>query len=93
MTTPQMRRIKTLEDHRGGTLVNRWITFVAESTGFTPAVVVAEAENLMAATAGMTDAARNERLAADLGRTVAEIEADLVEGREDFARWDRERNT
>jgi len=67
------------------------VEYVAESCGLSPAAVIAKAENIMAATRGMTEAEQNERLAADLGRTVAEIAADLAEIREDFSRWKRER--
>jgi len=87
-----MRRIQTLEDHAGGTAVDRMITFVAESCGLSPAVVIAEAENIMAATRGLTEAERNERLAADLRRTPAELDADLAEMAEEFAAWQRDRD-
>jgi len=87
MTTPQMRRIERLEAR---TEVGRMIEYVAESCGLSPAAVIAEAENIMAATRGLTEAERNARLAADLGRTVTEIEADLAEVAEEFAAWQGE---
>jgi hypothetical protein len=91
MTTPQTRRIEHLEARRGGPAVGRMIAYVAESCGLSPAAVIAEAENIMAATRGMTEAERNARLAADLGRTPAEIEADLAEVAEEFVAWQWER--
>jgi len=84
MTTPQTRRIEHLESR---TATGRMIAFVAESCGLSPTAVLAEAERIIAATRGMTEAERNERLAADLGRTPAEIGADLAEVAEAFAAW------
>jgi len=92
MTTPQMRRIQTLEDHRGGTEVTKMLQYVAETNGTTIAGVIAEAETIMATSPGLTEAERNERLARELGRTVAQIESDLAEIREDFSRWKQERS-
>jgi len=69
------------------------VEFVAATTGLTPAVVVAEAETILAASWGMTEAERNARLALDLGRTIDQVEDDLVEIQADFARWDRERSS
>jgi len=88
MTTPQTRRIEHLESR---TATGRMITFVAETTGETPAAVIAEAERILRETAGLTDRERNERIAADLGRTPAEVEADLAEVAEAFAAWQGER--
>ena len=87
MTTPQVHRIERLEARRGGAEVTRMVAYVAVANGVSPAAVIAEAERLLRETAGMTDRERNERLAADLGRTPAEIEADLAEVAADFARW------
>ena len=87
MTFPQERRIEQLESR---TAVYKMVTFVAATTGETPATVIAEAERIMAATAGLTEAERTERIAADLGRTPAEVENDLAEVAADFARWQGE---
>jgi hypothetical protein len=84
MTTPQTRRIEHLEAR---TRTGRMIAFVAATTGVSPAAVIAEAERILRETAGMTDRERNEQLAADLGRTVGELEADLAEVAEDFVAW------
>jgi hypothetical protein len=84
MTTPQERRIEHLEAR---TATGRMIAFVAATTGTSPAAVIAEAERILRETAGLTDRERTERIAADLGRTPAEVEADLAEVAADFARW------
>jgi len=91
MSGPQLRRIEHLEERRGGTTVDRMITFVAAANDVSPAVVIAEAEHLLRETAGMTEAERNARLAADLGQTVAEVETARAEVAEEFAAWQRER--
>ncbi len=84
MTTPQTRRIERLE---AWTDVGRMVAFVAQTTGLSPAAVIAEAETIMEATRGMPAHERTERIAADLGRTLAEVEADLAEVAEDFVAW------
>ena len=88
MTTPQMHRIERLEAR---TATGRMIAFVAESCGLSPAAVIAEAERILRETAGMTEAERTERIAADLGRTPAEIETALAEVAGEFAAWQGER--
>ena len=87
MTFPQERRIAHLESR---TAVYKMVSFVAATTGETPAAVIAEAERILRETAGMTEAERTERIAADLDRTPAEVEADLAEVAADFARWQGE---
>ena len=84
MSGSHTRRIEQLESR---TAVYRMVSFVAATTGETPATVIAEAERIMAATAGMTEAERNARIAADLGRTVAEVEADLAQVASEAAAW------
>jgi len=84
MTFPQERRIAHLEAR---TATGRMIAYVAAVTGTSPAAVVSEAERILRETAGMTDAERNEQIAADLGRTPAQVEADLAEVAADFAAW------
>ena len=88
MTTPQERRIERLESR---TAVYKMVTFVAATTGTSAAALIAEAERILRETGGMTDRERTERIAADLGRTPAEIEADLAEVAEAFAAWQGER--
>jgi|GEM_PF-3610280 len=88
MSGSQERRIEQLESR---TAVYKMVTFVAATTGEPPATVIAEAERIMAATAGLTEALRNEQIAADLGRTPAAVENDLAEVAADFARWQGER--
>ena len=87
MNNPQTRRIERLESR---TAVYRMVSFVASATGTSPAAVIAEAERILRATAGLTEAERTERIAADLGRTPAEVENDLAEVAADFARWQGE---
>ncbi len=91
MTTPQMRRIQTLEDRQGGTELTQMIAYVASANGITVAAVIAEAERLLEETAGLTEAERNARLAADLGKTIAEIETARAEVAAEFAAWQRAR--
>jgi len=88
MSGSHTRRIEQLESR---TAVYKMVTFVAETTGTSASAVIAEAERILRETAGMTEAERNEQLAADLGRTPAEVEADLAEIHADFARWQGER--
>ncbi len=90
--TTATRRIEHLEARSRRAEVTRMVAFVAEATGASPAAVVAEAEAILRETEGMTEAERNERLAADLGRTLADVEADLAAMAEDFARWKRDRD-
>jgi len=90
MTTPQERRIEHLESR---TATGRMIAFVAATTGTSPAAVIAEAERILRETAGMTEAERTERIAADLGRTPAEIETALAETHAEFAAWQGGRTT
>ncbi len=86
------RRIQTLEDRAGGPELARLITFVAAANDVSEAVVIAEAEHLLRETGGMTEAEQNERLARELGKTVAEVETARAEVAEEFAAW-RERTT
>jgi len=88
MTTPQIHRIERLEAR---TEVGRMIAYVAAANGVSPAAVIAEAERLLRETAGMTGAERNERLAADIGQTITEIETALAEVAGEFAAWQGER--
>jgi len=87
MTTPQVHRIERLEARRGGAEVTRMVAYVAAANGVSPSSVIAEAERLLRETAGMTEAERTERLAADLGQTVAEVETALAGIAADVAAW------
>ena len=90
--TNATRRIAHLEARSRRAEVTRMVAYVAEAIGASPAAVVAEAEAILRETEEMTDRERNERLAADLGRTLADVEADLAAMAEDFARWKRDRD-
>ncbi len=84
MTTPQERRIEHLESR---TAVYRMVSFVAATTGETPAGVIAEAERIIRETEGMTEAQRTEQIAADLGVSVTQVEADLAQIVAEAAAW------
>ncbi len=84
MTFPQERRIAHLEAR---TKTGRMIQFVAATTGETPAGVIAEAERIIRETEGMTEAQRTEQIAADLGVSVTQVEADLAQIVAEAAAW------
>ncbi len=89
--TTATRRIAHLEARVRRAELAPMIAFVAESCGLSSAAVIAEAEAILAAKRGMTEA-ETRRWAADwIGITPEAVEAALAAMVADFAAWQRER--
>lgn len=89
--TNATRRIAHLEAQARRAELAPMIAFVVESCALSPAAVIAEAETVLAATRGLTEA-EARRWAADwIGITTEALEAGRAATVADFAAWQRER--
>ncbi len=89
--TTATRRVARLEAQARRAELAPLIAFVAESHALSPAAVIAEAEAILAAKRGMTEA-EARRWAADwIGIPPEALEAALAASAAEFAAWQRER--
>ena len=92
-TLRQVRRLEALEARApwgGPGPVMRFLPRIAKECGVSEADLIAEAHRIAAATAGMTEREGTAWVAAEVGVTVEELEANCAANRATLARWERE---
>lgn len=92
-TREQMRRLEALEAQARQDDIDPYLAYMQERHGFSREEVLAEAECIASATAGMTDDERQDWAARQIDLTPEAFTRALEEDREAFALWRLERST
>lgn len=92
ITLAQMKRLEALEAQARQDDIDPYVTFTAERHGVSREDVLAEAEQVAKATAGMSPAEQRAWTARQCGISVEAVDQEIEADREAFTLWRLERS-